>query len=181
MNPIGIGIIVFIAYYGYRGFQRGLVEEIGRLIGLVLAVLLANRFSSVLAGQLGLDSEVARTAAAFVIIFVITLVAMSFVIRVVRTLIELVLLEWLDRMGGILFGVLKSILVLGVLIYIMESVHFTQPFVTRLEQRSFVYRQVVALKNGLFSVLSLDSLIQDAHDHIKDLEPERLLPSIKDF
>ena len=181
MNPIGIGIIVFIAYYGYRGFQRGLVEEIGRLIGLVLAIILASRFSSVLAGQLGLDSEVARTAAAFVIIFVVTLVAMGFVIRAVRTLIELVLMGWLDRLGGILFGVLKSLLVLGVLIYIMESVNFTQSFVARLEQRSFVYRQVVALKDGLFSVLSLDSLIQDAHDRIRDLEPERLLPSVKDF
>ncbi len=181
MNPIGIGIIAFIAYYGYRGFQRGLVDEVGRLIGLVLAVILANRFSSVLGGQLGLDSPVARTAAAFVIIFVVTLVTMGFVIRAVRTLIELVLLEGLDRLGGILFGVLKSLVVLGVLIYIMESVDFTQSFVARLEQRSFVYRQVVILKNGLFSALSLDSLIQDAHDRIKELEPERLLPSVEDL
>lgn len=179
MNPIGIGIIVFIAYYGYRGFQRGLVEEVGRLMGLVLAVVLANRFSSVLAGQLGLDSAVARTAVAFVIIFVVTLVAMGFVIRAVRTLIELVLLEWLDRLGGILFGLLKSLLVLGVLIYVLESVEFTQSFVVRLEQRSFVYRQVVALKNGLFSALSLNSLIQDTHDRIKELEPERLFPSVE--
>lgn len=181
MNPIGIGIILFIAYYGYRGFQRGLVDEVGRLIGLVLAVILANQFSSLLAGQLGLDSAVARTVAAFVIIFVITLMTMGFLIRAIRTVIELVLLGWLDRMGGILFGVLKSIVVLGVLIYIMENVDFTQSFVSRLEQRSFVYRQVVAVKNGLFSALSLDSLIQDAHDRIKELEPERLLPSVEDF
>ena len=181
MNPIGIGIILFIAYFGFRGFQRGLVDEVGRLIGLVLAMILANRFSSVLAGHLGLESEAARVALAFVIIFIVTLIAFGFITRVVRTLVELVLLDWLDRLGGIVFGVLKSIVVLGVLIYVVENFDVTKAFMTRLEQQSIIYRQVVAVKNGLFAVLSLDDMIQDAHDRMKDLEPEELLrPIIED-
>ncbi|MEE9162995.1 MAG: CvpA family protein, partial [Candidatus Neomarinimicrobiota bacterium] len=65
MNPIGIGILAFGAYFGYRGFQRGLVEEVGRLVGLVAAVILGYRLSPFLAQYIGLENELAASAAAF--------------------------------------------------------------------------------------------------------------------
>ncbi len=121
MNPIGIGILLLIAYFGFRGFQRGLIDEVGRLVGLVLAVILAYQFSPLLEEHIGLANDLARSAVAFVGIFIVTLIAMMLITRLVRSLVELVLLEWLDKLGGILFGLLKSIVVLGVLIYVMES------------------------------------------------------------
>ncbi len=175
MNPIGVGILLFMAYFGFRGFQRGLVDEVGRLVGLVLAIILANRFSTLVAGQIGLESELGRQAAAFIGIFIVTLIAMGFITKAVRTLVELVLLGWLDRLGGVLFGVLKSIVVLGVIIYVVESFQVAEGFVTRLEEQSFVYRHVTTVKNGLFKILTLDSMIQDVHDRVKEIEPQDLL------
>jgi len=181
MNPIGIGILLFIAYFGYRGFQRGLVDEVGRLVSLVLAVILAYRFSPRLAEHIGLENELARSAVAFVGIFLVTLIAMMFVIRLVRSLVELVLLEWPDKIGGTLFGLLKSIVVLGVLIYVMESFEVTRPFVTRLESQSAIYRNVDTVKDSLFKVLSLDRMIEDVHERIKEIEPDEILrPLLKD-
>lgn len=175
MNPIGVGILLFMAYFGFRGFQRGLVDEVGRLVGLVLAIILANRFSILVASHIGLESELGRQAAAFIGIFIVILIAMSLITKAVRTLVELVLLGWLDRLGGVLFGVLKSIVVLGVIIYIVESFQVTEGFVARLEEQSFVYRQATTVKNGLFKILTLDSMIQDVHDRVKEIEPQDLL------
>lgn len=175
MNPIGIGILLFIAYFGYRGFQRGLVDEVGRLVGLVLAVILAYRFSPLLAEHISLENELARSAAAFVGIFLVTLIAMMLITRFVRSLVELVLLEWLDKLGGTLFGLLKSIVVLGVLIYVMESFDETRTFVLKLERQSVIYRNVVTVKDGLFKVMSLDRMIEEIHDRMKEIEPEEIL------
>ena len=181
MNPIGGGILLFIAYFGFRGFQRGLVDEVGRLVGLVLAIILSNRFSTLVAGYIGLESELGRKAAAIVGIFIVTLIGISFLTRAVRALVELVLLEWLDRLGGILFGVLKSIVVLGAIIYVVESFEVTEDFMVRLREQSFVYRQVTTVKDGLFKLLTLDDMIKDMHDRVKELEPQDLIrPLVED-
>jgi len=181
MNPIGIGILIFIAYFGFRGYQRGLIDEVGRLVGLVLAIILAYRFSPLLADHIGIKNEMAQSAAAFVGIFVITLIAIALITRFVRTLVELVLLEWLDKLGGILFGVLKSIIVLGVIIFVMESFEISRPIILRLESQSVIYRNVVVVKNGLFKVLVLDRMIQDVHERVKEIEPEEILrPLLED-
>ena len=178
MNPIGIGILLLIAYFGFRGFQRGLIDEVGRLVGLVLAVVLAYHFSPLLEEHIGLENDLARSAVAFVGIFLVTLIAMMLITRFVRALVELVLLEWLDKLGGTLFGLLKSIVVLGVLIYVMESFDETRTFVLKLERQSVIYRNVVVVKNGLFKVLSLDRMIEDVHERMKDIETDEILPSI---
>jgi len=181
MNPIGIGILLLIAYFGFRGFQRGLIDEVGRLVGLVLAVVLAYQFSPLLEEHIGLANDLARSAVAFVGIFIVTLIVMMLITRFVRTLVELVLMQWLDKLGGILFGLLKSIVVLGVLIYVMESFDSTRTFVLKLERQSVIYRNVVAVKDGLFKVLSLDRMIEDVHDRVKEIDTDEILrPILKD-
>lgn len=181
MNPIGIGVLLLIAYFGFRGFQRGLIDEVGRLVGLVLAVVLAYQFSPLLEEYIGLENDLARSAVAFVGIFIVTLIVMMLITRFVRTLVELVLMQWLDKLGGILFGLLKSIVVLGVLIYVMESFDSTRTFVLKLERQSVIYRNVVAVKDGLFKVLSLDRMIEDVHDRVKEIDTDEILrPILKD-
>jgi len=181
MNPIGIGVLLLIAYFGFRGFQRGLIDEVGRLVGLVLAVVLAYQFSPLLEEYIGLENDLARSAVAFVGIFIVTLIVMMLITRFVRTLVELVLMQWLDKLGGILFGLLKSIVVLGVLIYVMESFDSTRTFVLKLERQSVIYRNVVVVKDGLFKVLSLDRMIEGVHDRVKEIDTDEILrPILKD-
>ena len=180
MNPVGIGILVFIAYFGFRGFQRGLIDEVGRLVGLVLAVILAYRFSPLVADYIPLTNELAQSAVAFVAIFVVTLIIMAILTRIVRALVELVLLEWLDKLGGTVFGVLKSIIVLGVLIYVAESFTVSRDFVLRLEEQSPIYRNVVVVKDGLFKLLALDRMIDDVRDKVKEINPDNILRPLRE-
>ena len=181
MNPIGLGLLIFAAYFAFRGFQRGLVEEVGRLAGLILAVVLANKFSSDLAGYVPIDNITAQTAIAFLAIFLLTLIAARLLTRLIRSLVELVLLKSLDKVGGAVFGFLKSIVVLGVLIYVLESFEVTHEFLKRVETESAIYRRTLELKNATFKVLALDQMIQNVHERVKELEPEELLrPYIED-
>ena len=174
MTAISIGLLLIIAYFGFRGFQRGLVEEVGRLAGLILAFILADQLSPMAAAQLGFESATARTAVAVIIIFIATLTAMALVTKVLRTLVELVLLGWLDRVGGALFGVLKAILIIGVLIFLAEGLNMTRGLTERLHKESVIYRQIVMVRNGMFKILSLDALLEGFQERIEQVDPKEL-------
>ncbi len=180
MTTISIGLLLVIAYFGFRGFQRGLVEEVGRLAGLILAVILADQLSPAVAAQLGFESAPARTAVAVIIIFVSTLAAMALVTKVLRTLVELVLLGWLDRIGGVLFGVLKAVLIIGVLIFMAEGLNMTRALTERLQAESFIYRQIVAVTDGMFKILSLDALLEGFQEKIEQVDPKELVRPLLD-
>lgn len=175
MNAIGTAILLFIAYFGYRGFQRGLVEEVGRLVGLVLAVILADRLTPAVALILRMENEMASTILAFAGIFIGTLVAMAILTRTVRSLVELVLLGWLDRIGGTVFGILKSLLVLGVLIYVLQNFGPTRGLSQRMHEESAIFRQVVAVRDGMFKLLTLDTLLKGVQEKIEQVDPEDLV------
>jgi membrane protein required for colicin V production len=175
MNPIGLGILAAMAYFGYRGYQRGLIEEVGRLVGLVLAIILANRFSTVAAQLVGLDNEFARKAVAFILIFILTLVAVGLIARAIHGMLELALLGWLNDLGGTVFGLLKSLVVIGVMIYVIESFETTAQLSARLKEQSFVYRNVVVVRDGIFKLFTLDDMIRNVHDKVKDIDPEDLV------
>ena len=101
--------------------------------------------------------------------------------HLIRSLVEFVLLKSLDTVGGAVFGFLKSIVVLGVLVYIFESFDVTRDFLARVESESPIYRRTLELKNATFKVLALDQMIQNVYERVKELEPEELLrPYIED-
>jgi len=172
LNAIGSAILLFIAYFGFRGFQRGLVEEVGRLVGLVLAVILADKLTPTVALMLRMQNEMAGNILAFIGIFVGTLIAASLLTRTVRTLVELVLLGWLDKLGGTVFGILKSLLILGVLIYVLQNFGPTKGLSQRLHDESVIFRQVVSVRDGMFKLLSLDTLLKGFQDKLEQVDPE---------
>ena len=45
--------VLFILFIGYSGFVNGFIEEIGRLLGLIIAILISMSKSVYLANQLG--------------------------------------------------------------------------------------------------------------------------------
>lgn len=178
MNPFGIGILAFIAYIGFRGFQRGLVEEIGRLVGLVLAVFLAGKFSIVFASMIPIENETAQRAVAFIGIFLITLFGVNLAAKAIHAVLEFVLLGWLDSLGGTLFGVLKSFLIIGVVLYMMASFDTTAAFIRGLEEKSPIFRNVVMVKDGLFKVLHMNELLEIATKRVKKLDADDLIRPI---
>ena len=45
-------VVVFILLLGYNGFNKGLIEELGRLLGLVLAILFSISQSTFISTKL---------------------------------------------------------------------------------------------------------------------------------
>ena len=73
---------IFILWLGILGFKQGLVEGLGRLLGLILSAMTAMRYYVVLAGNISLWLEID----AWVLLLTSFMVIFLFILLIMRVL-----------------------------------------------------------------------------------------------
>ena len=117
MNPFDILIIVIIGYSLVRGIFRGLVNEVSSIIGVFGGFYAAYTYYKILAKLFsGLISDVAYlNILSFLIIFCGVLIVVSALGVIIKYLLNIAFLGWVDRIGGLIFGISKGFLIVSVL------------------------------------------------------------------
>lgn len=117
MNPFDILIIVILGYSLVRGLFRGLVKEVSSIIGVFGGFYAAYTYYKILAKLLsGLISDVSYlNILSFLIIFCGVLIVVSVLGVIIKYLLNIAFLGWVDRIGGLIFGITKGILIVSVL------------------------------------------------------------------
>ncbi|WP_319583998.1 CvpA family protein [uncultured Pseudodesulfovibrio sp.] len=113
MNFLDIALICIVALFILRGFFRGLVQEVLSLISVVLAIFLASRFDDALAPHLKMyiSSDITVSALSYSLIFFGTLIAVWLLTKLIRSVLEISLLGWIDRTLGGVFGLCEGVLI----------------------------------------------------------------------
>jgi membrane protein required for colicin V production len=103
-----VGII--LAYGLIRGLFRGLVKEASSIIGVLGGFFAAYSFYGLLAGYLSgvVSNPSYRNLLAFVSIFCAVVVLVNVLAIIIKYLLKIVFLGWLDRLGGVVFGFIKD-------------------------------------------------------------------------
>ena len=117
MNPFDILIIIVLGYSLVRGLFRGLVKELSSIIGVLGGFYAAYTYYKVLAGLLSrLIHDISYlNILSFLIIFCGVLIIVGVLGVIIKYLLNIAFLGWIDRIGGVVFGVLKGILIVSVL------------------------------------------------------------------
>jgi membrane protein required for colicin V production len=117
MNPFDILIIVILGYSLVRGLFRGMVKEISSIIGVFGGFYAAYTYYMVLAKLLsGLIHDISYlNIISFLIIFCCVLIIVSVLGVIIKYLLNIAFLGWVDRIGGLVFGIIKAILIVSVL------------------------------------------------------------------
>ena len=112
LTIIGISVLVSI--------MRGFVREILSLAGWVIAFFVARIYCLELAALLpaAIPGEPLRILAAFLILFLATLLVTSLLAIAISLLFKQVGLSWLDRLLGALFGLARGALITLVLVLV---------------------------------------------------------------
>jgi membrane protein required for colicin V production len=104
MNWLDIVIIVVLIISALIGLRAGLIKAVLSLAGLIIGVLLAGRFYVPLSEQL---TFIPQAGLAKVVAFAIILVAVMLIVAIVAALLKwtvsLMMLGWLNRLGGAFF------------------------------------------------------------------------------
>lgn len=106
MSALDIGIGVVLALAVVQGLRTGLVRTLFVLGGTVVGVVAAGQFSGAVAPALApaLGEGNASQIAAFVLVFLVVFVGASLMGGLVRHILNLTLLGWVDSLAGALLG-----------------------------------------------------------------------------
>lgn len=115
---VDYAILAVVLISAFVSLLRGFVREALSLVGWVLAFWVAMRFSPNLSGVIGdaIAEPTLRVIAAFVGLFVATLVVTGVINYFAAQLVQRTGLTGTDRMIGVVFGILRGSLLVGVLV-----------------------------------------------------------------
>lgn len=115
--------IFFTIAMGLIGFRRGLVEEMGRLLGLIFASVFALRL------YVGLGSFLVEWVPIdvwllFVLSYIIIFSGVLLMVRMITKLFHFLFLskstKWVNRVMGTVFGLMKGLLVVMIFFWMVE-------------------------------------------------------------
>jgi len=130
LNYIDLAVVCLLFYGLIRGAFRGFFVEIASLLALVLGVFGALHFSSFTAGLLSkyIDWQYLPLLA-FALTFVGIIIGVAWIGKLLTKLAKVILLGFLNRLLGALFGMCKWLIICGVLIWILGQVNTFFPFI----------------------------------------------------
>ena len=117
----GLGFL-YMLFNGILGYSRGIVDELGRLIGIVLSIIIATahtvNLSKIILEKIHLEPWLAIIIA-FAGIFSIILIFS----RLITRLFKIALLSkaniWINSILGFFFGMLKGYCIITVFIWVL--------------------------------------------------------------
>jgi len=123
MNWLDIVILVAIAAAAFLGLRMGLIKAVLILAGIIVGVILAGHFSGPLGERLTfISSEGVAKGVAFAIIMIGVLIVAAIVVRLLTWAAKVVMLGWVNRLGGAILGLFLGALFCGALLAMW--VHF---------------------------------------------------------
>jgi membrane protein required for colicin V production len=105
MNWLDIVILIVVAVAALIGLKIGIIKAVLSLAGVIVGVVLAGRYYGDLAGHLTfIDQESLAKIAAFAIILIGVMLVAAVLAWLIKAIISVVMLGWVDRLGGAVFG-----------------------------------------------------------------------------
>ena len=114
MSWLDIVLLVVIAIPTLLGFRAGIIKAVLSLAGVIVGVILAGRYYVPLSEQL---TFITHAGAAKIVAFAIILIVVMIIAGVAASLLKwaasIVMLGWVNRLGGALFGFLLGAILCG--------------------------------------------------------------------
>ncbi len=123
MNWLDIVIVLVIAFFALSAFRAGLIREVVTLASIVVGVIVAGLFYDNLARDIlvFIDDEKTALIVSFLVLLGAVYLAGQLIAVMLKQAASLLLLGWADHGGGALFGLLKGLVVVEILLILLVT------------------------------------------------------------
>ncbi|MFH1456722.1 MAG: CvpA family protein [Patescibacteria group bacterium] len=161
-------LLIILFFFAFAGFFFGLIRSLGSLVGTVLGIIVAANYFQTFADWfvgLGMPGNWARIVG-FLIVFIIVSRLISlifwFLNKVYNVLSVIPFLKTINRISGLVFGLIEGGLIIGVVLVFVIRFPFADFLLPAIEKSQ--------LAEYLFSVDTwLLPLLPELFDQAKDL------------
>lgn len=123
MNPFDVLVVTTLTYGLIRGIFRGLVREISSIVGVLGGFYAAYTYYPHVARLISpWISDVAYlNIVSYMTVFSVVVIVVGILAVVIKYLLNIAYLGWVDRVSGALFGLLKGALVVCVVFIVLTA------------------------------------------------------------
>ena len=176
MNYIDAIIAIPLLWFTYKGFNKGLIIELATLIALLLGIYISAHFSDYtsdfLRQKLDFHSEY-MSIISFSITFIGVVLLVMIFGKSLEKVINVLLLGFVNKLLGGVFGLVKAAFVISILIFILTTFKVENKIIDEnKQQESFLYPPVKLIAPTIFPVIKesnvnfLDKLDDALHNGV---------------
>lgn len=178
MSILDIIFIIPIVWLAYVGFKKGLIIELSTLLALVLGVFVSLYFSDITAEFLKNSFDMHTKylkLISFIITFLLVVIAVNLIGKMIEKLVDMVALSFLNKSAGGVFGVLKAVVIISLLLFFIESIDKKKVLLSEeLTEKSIFYPYIQPIAPALIDTFSNIDFDIDA----EELKDDILHPNI---
>jgi membrane protein required for colicin V production len=164
----GIDIIIAIplVWGAFKGFRKGIISEIAQIIAVILGFMLASKYSHYLYNtilKVTSLSEQTVSIIAFIISFLTVVTVIILLAHFTTFIVKAIALGWLNRITGMLLGIVKYALIIGVLLFAIIRIDSKEQFIKPKTKESSILLQPVCLL-AAYTIPYLKKMIAEKND-----------------
>ena len=174
MNPLDMLIVVILAFCLIRGVFTGLIKELSSIIGVFAGFYAAYTYYGVITQFLSRwTSNIAYlNILSFLVIFCLVFITISIFGIVIKYLLNIAFLGWMDRICGAGFGMIKGVLIVSVILIPLTTF---LPRGAPVLKHSLLSPYVTQISEKMVKIVSKD-LKHQFEDKIKELRKAWKIP-----
>ncbi|MBC7641067.1 MAG: CvpA family protein, partial [Flavobacterium sp.] len=175
MSFLDIILGSLLLYAAYKGIKKGLFVELASLISLVLGVFVAIKFSYLLVEVIG--NYVSWSVkyiqiTSFGLTFLLVIITIHTLAKVFTSIANFAYLGWINKLGGAVFSVLKTILALSIIINLFQKININNILVKKESlDKSIFFNPIQNVSTFIYP--SLNKLYSEVKTHSKDLNLDK--------
>ncbi|MFZ5551893.1 MAG: CvpA family protein [Bacteroidota bacterium] len=169
MNSLDIFLAIIILFGSYLGYRKGIVIEICTLAALLLGAWAGIKFSGVVADFInGFFDEPSQWVPliSFAICFIAVVALVFFIGKWLERFVKITMLKPIDRILGALFGLVKFIVICGVLLNMLSLHEPSSGLITEEQKKSsLLYEPLTSLVSEYIPLTEIKA-VQEINDKV---------------
>jgi membrane protein required for colicin V production len=127
---LDILLLILLILAIVKGFQRGLVVGLFSLVAVIIGLAAAIKLSAVVAVRLGESTRISTQwlpVISFLLVFIGIVLLIRLGAKLIQKTVELTMLGWVNRLGGIVLYIAIYVMVFSVLLFYADQLQLLQP------------------------------------------------------
>ena len=126
MNIIDAIILICLVPALIMGLMKGFISQAVSIVSLIVGIWASARFADIVTAWISQQttaSEPILKIVAFALILIVVFLALGLLGRLLEKILNFAFLGWVNRLLGVVFSMLKAILIIGLVILLISSLN----------------------------------------------------------
>ena len=154
MNIIDAIILICLIPAIFQGFRKGFISQAISIVSIIVGIWASAQFADMTTdwiSQYITSSEPVLKIVAFAIILVIVFLLLGLLGKLLESILNFVLLGWVNKLLGTIFSLLKAFLILGLIALAYNSICITCGFTKpEIFETSVLYQFISDMADTVF-------------------------------